>query len=611
MRRSRRTAWWIVYAIGSGAVLAGLGWISVQVARLEREEAMARAEVAQQETLRLALWRMDSWIAPILARESARTWFEYQSYYPETLALNRLGEPLAAGEVVVPSPLLLFRSELLPLHVQFTHRDGFTSPQLPSPEIVAQGLIGCVPLPPDPSMADRLRAFAMQHDGTLLLLQLEDTETRLMSAFELDGGDPRASGGHPVWPWGERAQSLTADAVRDFRARRDAASMAESAYRRTHGMPGNALTAQLFDSHPELLEVTGGMADIGPMVPLWLGSPPGQLLLARRVALGDRIWLQGAVVDWPVLRRELLERVRDLYPAPGAMLEPVAIGDAPGGGILASLPVRFVPPPSPAPVPVVGQGVAMGLAVVWALAISAIGATGLAMRATIRSALQTSRFASSVTHELRTPLTTFRLYAEMLADGMVDDPVRSREYLRTLRDESTRLGLLVENVLAWSRLEEGRGAAEARPVPAKALLDDAESVLRRRCEEAGAELVTRSTCDVQALADPSRVRQILFNLVDNACKYAGEHARVEVSAVARNGSVVLSVDDDGPGVPPELRERVFRAFDRGSLGPGDSVRGLGLGLSISLELANSLGGSLHCGESAIGGARFELALPRG
>jgi len=82
-----------------------------------------------------------------------------------------------------------------------------------------------------------------------------------------------------------------------------------------------------------------------------------------------------------------------------------------------------------------------------------------------------------------------------------------------------------------------------------------------------------------------------------------------VSAATRNGSVILAVDDDGPGIPAELRARVFRAFDRGTLGPGDSVRGLGLGLSISLELARSLGGSLHCGPSDLGGARFELELP--
>jgi len=520
-----------------------------------------------------------------------------------------LGEPLAAGEVVVPSPLLQFRSELFPLHVQYTRHDGFTSPQLPSPEIVAHGLIGCVPVPPDPSIADLLRAFAASHDGASLLDRVHEAEWRLAASFDADVAESQMKGSAALSAPVDRGRSLSADAATDYRARLDTASLAQSAYRQRHrSQTSAALSAQAFA--PDLDSIAGAMAEVGPMVPLWLGAPAEQLLLARCVSLGTRHWLQGVVIDWPVLRRELLERVRDLYPAPGAMLEPVMHESAPTGGTLASLPVRFVPPPSSAPTPVIGRGVTIGLAVVWALAISAIGATGLAMRATIRSALQTSRFASSVTHELRTPLTTFRLYAEMLADGMVKDEDRAREYLRTLRDESTRLGLLVENVLAWSRVEEGRRAAEAHPVQAAALIAESEPVLRRRCEEAGAELVTTPDCNASAIADPQRVRQILFNLVDNACKYAGQHARVQVSSVARNGSVVLAVDDDGPGVPAELRERVFRAFDRGRLGPGDSVRGLGLGLSISLELARSLGGSLQCSSSELGGARFELALPR-
>ena len=609
MRRNRRTLWWAVFGAGSAAVVAGLAWISSQVLRLEREEAQARAEVAQQETLHLALWRMDSWLAPLLARESARTWFEYQPYYPETLALNRLCEPLAPGEVVVPSPLLEFRSGLFPLHIQYTREAGFTSPQLPSPDIVEKGVVGCVPVPPDPSIGGRLRLFAFGYDGGDLLHRVVDGEARLAKSFAGEKHDVDASRQQRS-TWADRSRSLSADAAADFRARQDAANLAQTAYQSSPPQQSLTLSSKSFDAQIDaLVGAAGGTAEVGPMVPLWLGASPEILLLARRVSLGPEELLQGVLVDWPALRRNLLERVHDLYPAAGAMLEPVPVGSPPSGGTLASLPVRFVPPPSSSPTPTVGYGISMGLAVVWLVALSAIGTSGLAMRATIRSAVQTSRFASSVTHELRTPLTTFRLYAEMLADGMVHDKARAREYLCTLRDESTRLGLLVENVLAWSRLEEGRTAAEARPVSAADLIADAEPVLRRRCEESHTQLATENASDATAMADPSRVRQILFNLVDNACKYAGDKARIEVSAAARNGSVVIAVDDDGPGIPPALRDRVFRAFDRGTLGPGDSVRGLGLGLSISLELARSLGGSLHCRESELGGARFELEIP--
>jgi len=662
MRRSRRALWWGVFGAGSTAVIAGLAWISAQVVRLEREEALARAEVAEQETLHLALWRMDSWLAPHLARESARTWFEYQSYYPEMLALNRLCEPLAPGEVVVPSPLLEFRSELFPLHVQYSPESGFTSPQVPSPDIVTSGVVGCVPGGPDDELEARLRAFVYDNNGEVLLIAVRAAEAKspwqaigsASSAFDRSSGAqatgrsareslwtaaPKGAGGtfngaamaqQDMAPsevrdaqievktvasrdiWDTRNRRLKEESEAEFKARQSVASQVQNMY-----MEGNQAAPRSTEvpaPQNRLLQQVESAAlrptaEVGPLVPIWLGLPADQLLLARRVTLGDEELLQGVVIDWYVLQHDLLARVEDLFPSPDARLEPVVDGSTSGSGLLASLPVRFVPPELRKAPPTIGRGVAMGLIVVWLVALGAIGTTGIAMNSTLRAAMQTSRFASSVTHELRTPLTTFRLYAEMLSDGLVADPAKAREYLRTLRDESTRLGLLVENVLAWSRLEEGRKAAEPRSMAAGDLVVDAEPVLKRRCEEAGATLVTRMDSEDEVQADPSRVRQILFNLVDNACKYAGDHAQVEVTASRRNGSVVLTVDDDGPGVPPAQRRTIFRAFNRGALGPGDSVRGLGLGLSISQELAQSMGGSLLCGQSPLGGARFELELP--
>lgn len=666
MRRSRRSVWWTAFGAGSAAVVAGLGWITSQVIRLDREETLARAEIAQQETLHLALWRMDSWLAPLLARESARTWFEYQSYYPETLALNRLCEPLEPGEVVVPSPLLAFRSDLFTLHVQFSGTAGFTSPQVPSPEIVANGVVGCVPVVPDGAIEQRLRTFASHNDGTMLLDRVETFESTMTAMGEEGAGSPSWSVPSPAGAsdrsmltnrssaaradrtvpapgelkqlsaadsaaapqraqqlesktqardvWDGRSRKLQEESAAEFKARQSVTNQAQTAY-----LEGNAAANRAAEVGGALQQQIRGAGErqqggpstavVGPMCPIWLGSPPDRLLLARRVEQGSEQILQGVVVEWPTLQKDLLDRIGDLYPAGEASLQPVLDAEPSGPGLLASLPIRFLPPSFAAATPPVATGIVLGLVIVWIVSLGAIGTTAIAMRSTLRAAQQTSRFASSVTHELRTPLTTFRLYAEMLSDGLIGDPAKSREYLRTLRDESTRLGLLVENVLAWSRLEEGRKAAEPRSMEASELVEDAEPVLQRRCEEAGMHFATRVDDSGTVRADPSRVRQILFNLVDNACKYAGEHARVEVSAARRNGSVVLAVDDDGPGVPAAMRRSVFKAFDRGSLGPGDSVRGLGLGLSISLELARSLGGQLHCSQSTLGGARFELELP--
>ena len=94
----------------------------------------------------------------------------------------------------------------------------------------------------------------------------------------------------------------------------------------------------------------------------------------------------------------------------------------------------------------------------WGAVLLAALAAGLTLRSVIDFGARRSRFASAVTHELRTPLTTFRMYSEMLAEGMVSDPARQIEYHRTLRDESARLAGLVENVLAYAQVEEGRAA---------------------------------------------------------------------------------------------------------------------------------------------------------
>lgn len=622
MKRSRRIAWWGVYIAGSAAVIGALGWVTTRVVHLQREEAQARGEIRRQELVRQALWRMDSWLSPRLARENARTWFEYESYYPQTMAFNRLLQPLNEGAVVLASPLLTFRSDFLPLHFQYREGSGFTSPQVPSAVYSSAELNGCSPVLPEPTHTQALQRMAHATDPADLRARLERAEALLAAALDegmlpappalLDGKseqvvppaaqrtatkDPAAGG--KMAPATKAWSKAQEEAAYDLKNRQSAGNAAQQVFRQeaqTEQGPGAGTASQAML--------------VGALVPVWLGDPPDQLLLARRVRTQKESMLQGVLVDWPKLRQELLHRVEDIMP--GAQLRAVAAGAEVDPAVaLAGLPVVLVPPANLGDdgTRTANAGL-VGLGIVWLAALGALGTTGLALRSTIASAVQTSRFASSVTHELRTPLTTFRLYAEMLADGMVPEGTQRSAYLDTLRDESVRLGFLVENVLAWSRVEEGRATVEARRISAAELVSAAEAVLRRRCLEAGARFeLELATEPIHTNADADRVRQVLFNLVDNACKYAGDGATIRLSAQHSGGSLVLAVDDDGPGVAPRLQGRIFRAFDRGERGPGDAVRGLGLGLAISRELARSLGGELRCVQSALGGARFELDLP--
>lgn len=612
MRRSRRIAWWCVFAGGSMAVVGALAWTTQRVLHLEHEEAQARASLRRQEIVRQALWRMDSWLAPRIARESARTWFEYEAYFPQTMAFNRLLEPLSEGAVVLPSPLLNFRSETMPLHFQYSVGTGFTSPQVPSAKYESNGVVGCSPVPADPTLSASLTVFAKSTNPNELRSKLQAAELALTQSLAED-----APATTVATTSAQSAEPPPQQQAVPFQGRRAPQQVLNDNDLRSR--KGNLVQAQqqvMEDSKQEqnwrnaVSAKEAEAVQVGPLVPVWLGDPPDRLVLVRSVRTAKETLLQGVLVDWHALQRSLLERVQDVMP--GATLRPVT-GATPADTAvaLATIPAELVVPGGVGedPADTANAGL-MGLGVVWLAALGALCTTGLALRSSIANAVQTSRFASSVTHELRTPLTTFRLYAEMLADGMVPDPTKRAEYLDTLRDESARLGFLVENVLTWSRVEEGRATVEPRRMSAAELVLAAEPVLQRRCSEAGATFKQALATDpIHTSADADRVRQVLFNLVDNACKYAGSGATIQLSSQLRGSKLVLAVDDNGPGVPRHLQSRVFQAFDRGDRGPGDAVRGLGLGLAISRELARSLGGELICTQSPLGGARFELQLP--
>lgn len=665
MKRSRRAAWWGGYAAGCAAVVAGLSWVTWRVTQLQQEESLGRCELRRQELLRQALWQMDAWLAPRLAREAGRTWFEYEPYYPQVMAYNRLMEPLADGAVVLPSPLLDFTNPHFPLHFQWRTGRGFTSPQVPQSLGLGSATVACAPVQSRPERALALEAFATTTDPSALERGLERAERVVLGLFD---NEPPATPEQPGMQGGGELRLTAAGASEapvqqmevdpsqgsfqsapEGQDRAAAQSQTRAANRRvplqlpTPPMPAQSLKGaagakakvqedaaydykarqwsanmvqQQAMEEQQIPQQAGAPAgvnrvDVGPLVPVWLGEPPSRLVLARRVRLNDEWLMQGVLVDWPVLKRTLLERCRSVVP--GSDLQPVAPGaEADPAVSLASIPAVLVPPArlGSDALGEEGPGGLGGIWLVWLAALGALGVTGFALKSSIDSAVRTSRFASSVTHELRTPLTTFRLYAEMLTDGMVKDPEQVRSYLATLRDESGRLGFLVENVLTWSRVEEGRATVEPRAMSAEELVAAAEPLLRRRCQETGAAFELRlQDGTAQTTADPDRVRQVLFNLVDNACKYAGMNATVRVTAEVRGERLVIGVEDDGPGVQAAVRRRIFRPFDRGERGPGDAVRGLGLGLAISRELARSLGGDLLCGAAALGGARFELLLP--
>ena len=202
------------------------------------------------------------------------------------------------------------------------------------------------------------------------------------------------------------------------------------------------------------------------------------------------------------------------------------------------------------------------------------------------------------------------------AEDMVPDGEKRRGYLRTLQAEATRLTHLVENVLAYSRVERGSARARVEETTAAALAARIVPRLEERVAAAGATLAVELPEDVGVLdlrTDATAVEQILFNLVDNACKYAlGPEGSppLQVRFAAPGAMLAVEVCDHGPGVGPAERKRLFRPFSKSAEDAANSKPGIGLGLSLSLRLARALGGKLELVDRKDQpGACFRLLLP--
>ena len=335
-------------------------------------------------------------------------------------------------------------------------------------------------------------------------------------------------------------------------------------------------------------------ATTGSLEPLW---QDGELVFVRRVR--DR--LQGFLVDWPRLEGLLLAEIRDLFPDATLVR---ASDDEVHDRRLFTLPVVLEAPAPEAPSLHRWTATHTALAVTWIVVVLAAAGFGFALKKSVDFGVRQRRFASLVTHELRSPLTTFRLYSDLLAQGLVKEEKRAL-YHDTLRQESGRMARMVENVIAHARLEEGRTGLSRRQVSLAALLEEAAPALRRCAEGAGMALSIGEPPSATLFTDPAAVGQILFNLVENACKYG--RPAIEVSAAADGGVARISVRDHGPGVPATAR--LFRPFERAGRDEADPVRGLGLGLALSRGLARDLGGELTHETPPGGGACFVLTLP--
>jgi signal transduction histidine kinase len=212
-------------------------------------------------------------------------------------------------------------------------------------------------------------------------------------------------------------------------------------------------------------------------------------------------------------------------------------------------------------------------------------------------------FLMSVSHELRTPLTAIRGHVSALAEGVVDDPDLRLRSLEIIEAEAQRLERLVGDILDLAKLDAHRFTVLKEEVGMEHLVERAYETFSEQARARSIDYRMTMSSKPVILSDGDRVLQIVDNLLANAFRATPDGGRIELELGQLNGTVHVAIADTGPGIPPELRERLFRPFVSGQGG------GTGLGLTIARELSHALGGEIRLESESGRGSRFELVLP--
>ena len=668
---------WLLFALGLALVIPPMAWLTVKALELDRAELAARQQIELDDRVSRALWRMDVLLMPLLAQEAARPAFVYRPLVTTAQPPAKGGgkEPAggkaqAAGESV--SPLLLSLPDYVLVHFELCADGSLTSPQNPPGKDAAWAADnGISPVVLDDAR-QRLAQLQPSLDYAALLSRLPQESLPPLETAGIDWntGVNNFNRSQIVANTFDQTQAVRDDS----HSMQQAAEPANAGAQVPNSPPGTDQQAEVAvqqalqpqPPEPEQQQTRvfannprgrmpsrfnndlasrgqayqsiaqrayqeqrqnwanmdfplGGSAMEGVSQPLWVGE---RLILARRVKSGDETLIQGCWLDWQRMEQRLREEVADLQ-LPDFRFVPLADISAADQRdlrdrkpLLATVPVEFAVAAPPA-IPAWDSPIRVSLLAAWGCLLMALAFAAVTLRGVVALSERRGAFVAAVTHELRTPLTTFRMYAEMLAEGMVPSAEQRQKYLETLRREADRLAHLVENVLQYARLERGKPTRNLETLSVGGLLDRIAPRLADRAEQAEMKLVVEAdepARDALLRTDSGAVEQILFNLVDNACKYAAaaDDKQIHVTVSQSQRHVRFIVRDHGPGISRPARRKLFRPFSKSVQEAARTAPGVGLGLALSQRLAIDLGGRLElsAADGAASGAEFVLTLPR-
>lgn len=218
--------------------------------------------------------------------------------------------------------------------------------------------------------------------------------------------------------------------------------------------------------------------------------------------------------------------------------------------------------------------------------------------------------AATVSHELKTPLASMRVLVDTLLDSKQWEEQTVREYLRLIAQENERLSRVIQNFLAFSRMERNRHIFRLERLPVRQVIDNAVRTVRDRFAAPGCRFDVEVEENLpEIMADADTLPAALTNLLDNAYKYSEDNKHIVLRARAENGNVVFSVEDNGIGIAPRETRRIFRRFYQVDPRLSRKGSGCGLGLSIVQFIAAAHHGSVAVDSTPGRGSTFTLSLP--
>jgi signal transduction histidine kinase len=221
-----------------------------------------------------------------------------------------------------------------------------------------------------------------------------------------------------------------------------------------------------------------------------------------------------------------------------------------------------------------------------------------------------SNFISTVTHEFKSPLTSIRQMAEMLEGGRVSDKDRQLKYYSAMVQESERLSHLIDNILDFSKMEAGQKNFFFEKANLEGVVEEIVHSFQIHLADMDFEVEFILPVPVPDLFfDREAIKQVLQNLIDNACKYSGDSKKIEVSLTSNGSENIITVRDFGIGIKEEEQEKIFSQFYRAGDGLTQKVKGSGIGLTIVKQIVDAHQGHIDLVSEPGKGSTFIIALP--